>query len=175
MRAKISSGEAPDQQYEPSTSVKVVGILLQPSRITNMWSWDRVPGGRTSGSSTRHRLSQRPFARGWRWQWIGPQLAGSRSTSTVDRRCSPAMGLLCGPLFSYCVVTADSKLTWTTPSEELDIGLNLPASSTEEGKYYPRAGTSGRCASHSALITIFPHENYTFVIGSITGDDSWLQ
>lgn len=67
----------------------------------------------------------------------------------------------------------DSKLTWTTPSGELYVGLNPPAGSTVKGIFYPRAGTLGGCAAHNALITIYPHRSDWSNVASITGDDSW--
>lgn len=67
----------------------------------------------------------------------------------------------------------DSKLTWTTPTGELYVGLDPPAGSTQKGIFYPRAGTLGGCGSHNALITIYPHESDWSNIASITGDDSW--
>lgn len=67
----------------------------------------------------------------------------------------------------------DSKLTWTTPSGGLYVGLDPPSGSTQKGIYYPRAGTLEGCGSHNALITIYPHESDWSNIASITGDDSW--
>ena len=67
----------------------------------------------------------------------------------------------------------DSKLTWTTPGGELYVGQDPPPGSTQKGIFYPRAGTLGGCASHNALITIYPHESDWANIASITGDSSW--
>ncbi|KAK8224235.1 hypothetical protein BKA81DRAFT_349664 [Phyllosticta paracitricarpa] len=41
------------------------------------------------------------------------------------------------------------------------------------GILYPRVGSLGGCASHNALITVYPHESDWTNIQQITGDDSW--
>jgi choline dehydrogenase len=74
----------------------------------------------------------------------------------------------------------DSKMTYRTPSGELFVGPNKatgagepPAGSQPLGILYPRAGVLGGCASHNALITIYPHKSDWNGIASLTGDSSW--
>ena len=68
----------------------------------------------------------------------------------------------------------DSKMVYTTPAGGGQyVGLTPPAGSKPEGILYPRSGTLGGCASHNALITIYPHASDWKFIQSITGDASW--
>ena len=67
----------------------------------------------------------------------------------------------------------DSKMTYTTPSGELYIGLNPPARSTPKGILYPRAAALGGCSAHNALISVYPHKSDWDGIATLTGDSSW--
>lgn len=67
----------------------------------------------------------------------------------------------------------DSKMTWDTPSGERYIGFDPPTGSTPKGILYPRAGTIGGCASHNAMVTLYPFESDWEYIQSLTNDDTW--
>ncbi|PVH82383.1 GMC oxidoreductase [Cadophora sp. DSE1049] len=67
----------------------------------------------------------------------------------------------------------NQKATYTTPEGGTYIGLDPPAGSTLKGIWYPRTGTLGGCATHNALITVYPHDKDWSVIQSLTGDSSW--
>jgi choline dehydrogenase len=67
----------------------------------------------------------------------------------------------------------DSKMTWKTPDGKLHVGANPPAGSKQKGILYPRAGTLGGCASHHAMISVYPHESDWAHIAHLTGDASW--
>lgn len=67
----------------------------------------------------------------------------------------------------------DSKMTWETPQGTLYVGLDPPEGSKQKGILYPRAGTLGGCTTHSAMITIYPHESDWSNIAKLTGDASW--
>ena len=42
-----------------------------------------------------------------------------------------------------------------------------------DGVLYPRAGTSGGCTAHNAMILIYPHNADWDRIAELTGDASW--
>lgn len=67
----------------------------------------------------------------------------------------------------------DTKYTWQTPSGDYYKGPNPPEGSKGLGILYPRAGTLGGCASHNALITVYPHDDDWTYIEKLTGDSSW--
>ncbi|KAK8190390.1 uncharacterized protein BKA78DRAFT_252775 [Phyllosticta capitalensis] len=67
----------------------------------------------------------------------------------------------------------DSKLVYTTADGGRYTGPNPPEGATPLGILYPRVGSLGGCASHNALITVYPHESDWTTIQEITGDDSW--
>ncbi|BFZ55079.1 hypothetical protein PYCC9005_002118 [Savitreella phatthalungensis] len=67
----------------------------------------------------------------------------------------------------------DSKYVYGLPNGGQYVGLNPPAGAKPKGIFYPRAGTLGGCATHNALITVYPHESDWNYIAQLTGDDSW--
>ncbi|OIW27262.1 alcohol dehydrogenase [Coniochaeta ligniaria NRRL 30616] len=67
----------------------------------------------------------------------------------------------------------DSKMTYTTRSGDLYIGLNPPAGATPKGILYPRAAALGGCSAHNALISVYPHRSDWDGIAALTGDSSW--
>ncbi|KAH9207206.1 glucose dehydrogenase [Leptodontidium sp. 2 PMI_412] len=67
----------------------------------------------------------------------------------------------------------NQKATYTTPDGSTYIGLDPPAGSTLKGIWYPRTGTLGGCATHNAMITVYPHDQDWSLIQSLTGDSSW--
>jgi choline dehydrogenase len=44
---------------------------------------------------------------------------------------------------------------------------------TEQGIWYPRAGTLGGCTAHNAMITVYPDDSDWDAIAATTGDESW--
>ena len=44
---------------------------------------------------------------------------------------------------------------------------------TQDGVYYPRAGTLGGCTAHNAMIMIYPNDEDWDYIARVTGDLSW--
>lgn len=44
---------------------------------------------------------------------------------------------------------------------------------SENGVFYPRAGTLGGCTAHNAQIFVYPHNADWDYIAELTGDDSW--
>ncbi len=44
---------------------------------------------------------------------------------------------------------------------------------SENGIFYPRAGTLGGCTAHNAMIMVYPHNSDWDHIAEITGDPSW--
>ncbi|KLJ12294.1 choline dehydrogenase [Blastomyces silverae] len=67
----------------------------------------------------------------------------------------------------------DSKFTYRKSDGQFHVGATPPADAEPLGILYPRAGTLGGCASHNALITVYPHKSDWLTIQTITGDDSW--
>ncbi|KAK7543776.1 glucose-methanol-choline oxidoreductase-like protein [Phyllosticta citricarpa] len=67
----------------------------------------------------------------------------------------------------------DTKLVYTTADGGRYTGANPPEGAEPLGILYPRVGSLGGCASHNALITVYPHESDWTNIQQITGDDSW--
>ncbi|KUJ09085.1 putative GMC oxidoreductase [Mollisia scopiformis] len=65
------------------------------------------------------------------------------------------------------------KATYETPEGTTYIGLDPPAGSTLKGIWYPRAATLGGCATHNAMITMYPFEEDWSLIQNLTGDASW--
>ncbi|PKY08322.1 FAD/NAD(P)-binding domain-containing protein [Aspergillus campestris IBT 28561] len=67
----------------------------------------------------------------------------------------------------------DSKMTYRTSSGDFHVGSNPPADAEPLGILYPRAGTLGGCASHNAMVTIYPFERDWEQLAALTGNDSW--
>ncbi|EER39022.1 GMC oxidoreductase [Histoplasma capsulatum var. duboisii H88] len=67
----------------------------------------------------------------------------------------------------------DSKFTYGKPDGQFHVGAAAPADAKPLGIIYPRAGTLGGCASHNALISVYPHRSDWHNIQTITGDASW--
>ncbi|ODH52566.1 hypothetical protein GX48_01346 [Paracoccidioides brasiliensis] len=67
----------------------------------------------------------------------------------------------------------NSKFTYRKANGQVHVGQNAPSDAKPLGILYPRAGTLGGCASHNAMITIYPHKSDWRGIETITGDASW--
>jgi choline dehydrogenase len=67
----------------------------------------------------------------------------------------------------------DTKMVYTQTNGEMYVGLDPPAGATPKGILYPRSGTLGGCASHNAMVTVYPFESDWEYIQTLTGDDSW--
>lgn len=67
----------------------------------------------------------------------------------------------------------DTKLVYTTADGNRYTGANPPEGAKPLGILYPRVGSLGGCASHNALITVYPHASDWSTIQELTGDASW--
>ncbi|KAI8933500.1 hypothetical protein NX059_009237 [Plenodomus lindquistii] len=70
-------------------------------------------------------------------------------------------------------VRRDTKVTYELADGTRYTGASPPAGAKALGLLYPRAGSLGGCATHHALITIYPFRSDWEYIQSITGDSSW--